>query len=275
MDESLIDQGFLWFFGAVFAGPFIGWLVGLKGGFERGLAVGCLIIGLTGSYFAVSVGIDRAEQLRGTVAVEGRLLEFVEQKSKETDGSVSVTYAPRVGFVAADGEEHSVLGLGGSQQSKEIGAPVMVRYRAEQPDRVIVADFQNTWGPVVAFALFGGLPLLFGLFFLAQACFPDVRVAEQRILTQGDKVRLLWARYVTIGGNVLLLLSFIFMGVAPFSVLPVIGTGFCGIAFACLVYLLAELIRPARVWQRIFILFIVAAGFSIFGVLGLLLGFEI
>ena len=275
MDETLIDQGFLWFFGALFAGPFIGWLIGLKGGFERGVAVACLIIGLTSSYFAVSVGVDRAEQLRGATAVEGRLLEFVEQRSKDADGKVSVTYAPRVGFVSANGEEHSVLGLGGSQQSKEIGDPVMVRYRTEQPDRAIVADFQNTWGPVVAFALFGGLPVLFGLFFLAQACFPTALAVEPKILTPRDKLRMLWASYVTMAGNLLLLLAFVFMGVAPFSVIVAIGAGFCGIALACLVYLLAELIRPARVWQRIFILFIVASGFSTFGVLGLLLGLEI
>ena len=239
MDETLIDQGFLWFFGAVFVGPFIGWLVGLKGGFERGLAVGCLIIGLTGSYFAVSVGIDRAAQVRDTVLVQGRLLEFVEEISKDSDGKQSVNYAPRVAYVAADGVERSVKGLGGSQQSQEIGAPVAVRYRSEKPEQAIIADFQNTCGPVLAFGIFGGFPLLFGLFFLLQGLIPE-KSSVLRPPAPSDKARLLWARYATISGNITLLASFLVMGVSPYEVLPTIGVGFCLIAFACLIHLLAE-----------------------------------
>ncbi len=274
MDESLIDQGFLWFFGALFAGPLIGWLFGLKGGFERGLAVGCLIIGLTGSWFAVSVGIDRAEQLRGTEAVQGRLLEFVEEVSKDADGRQSINYAPRVAYMAADGVERSIKGLGGSQQSKEIGSPVAVRYRSDKPEQAIIADFQNTWGPVVAFGLFGGFPLLFGMFFLLQGVVAE-KPAATHPLTPSDKARLLWARYATVSGNLTLLGAFVVMGFSPYAVLPTIGAGFCLVASGCLIHLIAEFLRPERHGQRMMILLIVASGFAVFGVVGLLLGLEV
>lgn len=275
MDESIIEVGFLWFFGTLFIGPLAGWLVSLKGGFERGVAVGCLVIGLTGSYFAVTVGIDRAAQLRGTVPVQGRLVEFVKETSKESDGTVSVTYAPRVSYVAADGQERLVKGLGGSQASKEPGAPVNVRYRADNPDRALVADFQNTWGPVLAFGIFGGFPLLFGMFFLVQSIVGDAIPLAPRSLTTNDKVRLAWARYGTIAGNLILVAAFVIMGASPYDVLPSVAAGFCTVALGCLVHMGAELLRPTRVWQRLAILFIVAAGFATFGVVGLLLGLEV
>lgn len=274
MDESIIDQGFLWFFGALFLGPLLGWLVSLKGGFERGIAVGCLVIGLTGCYFGVTAGIDRATQLRGTTPVVGRLVEFVKETSKESDGTTSVTYAPRVAYVAADGRERMVKGLGGSQASKEPGEPVTIRYRVDNPERALVADFQNTWGPILAFAIFGGLPLLFGLFFLVQALVGDRVAVAVRPSTAEEKVRLAWAGYVTIAGNLTLVAAFVVMGVSPYDVLPSIGAGFCVVALGCIVHMAAELLRPTRVWQRLAILFIVAAGFATFGVAGLLLGLE-
>ena len=46
---------------------------------------------------------------------------------------------------------------------------VATRYPTADPARAVIADFQNQWGGVLALALFGGFPLLGGLFFLFTA----------------------------------------------------------------------------------------------------------
>ena len=58
---------------------------------------------------------------------------------------------------------------GSSNQSLEIGTAVSVRYPPADPAKAVIADFQNQWGGVFALALFGGFPLLGGLFFLFTA----------------------------------------------------------------------------------------------------------
>ncbi len=280
MDDTLINQGFLWFFGAVFVGPLLGWLFHFVGGFEKGVAVGCLVIGLTGSCIAVMVGFDRAEQLRGTVAVEGRLVNFERQTTRDAGGEVSVSYEPRVIYVAADGKERFVTGLGGSQQSKDEGDAVPVRYWPDDPERAVVADFQNQWGAVLAFGLFGGFPVLFGLFFLLASFSPRpggaaARGGEAKVRIRPDPLRRLWQVNLNRTAHATLWLSFIAMGFSTYGVAVTVGGGFCGVALGCLIFLISAALEPVRDWQAIGVLFILVVGFAVFGVGGLLLGLEV
>jgi len=273
MDDSIIELGFLWFFGALVLGPLLGWLVNRKWGFERGIAVGCLLIGLTGSVVAVWGGWDRWQQLRGSLEVSGRLVDRVEERSKDADGKVTVSEAPRVAYVAADGKEYVIKGLGGSQADKAPGDAVALRYWPEAPERAVIADFQNVWGVILALAIFGGFPLLFGLFFLAfDAASRGGAIRPPTVLTPGQQRRQAWAGYLVVVGNLTVLGAFGFMMFAPGDELASAGGGFCGIALACLIYMLAESLSPLRDWQRLAILFIVGAGFGVFGVGSLLMG---
>lgn len=276
MDDTLINQGFLWFFGALFVGPLAGWLVHFVGGFERGVAVGCLVIGLTGSTMAVLVGFDRARQLEGMVAVEGRLVGFDGVRTKDSEGRATVSYEPQVVFVTADGQEYAVKGLGGSQQSKAEGDTVPVRYRPDDPGAAVIADFQNQWGGVLAFGIFGGFPLLFGLFFLGVGASKNGKgkTAPQR-RPRVDPVRAAWALNCIRAGNVTLLLSFIGMGISRYDVMPTVAGGFCGVALAMLIFIVGVALRPDRDWQSIGILLILMIGFAVFGIGGLILGLEV
>ena len=279
MDDTIANQSFLWFFGSVFLGPLIGWLAHFRGGFERGVAVACLIIGVTGAVCGVRIGLDRAEQLRGTVAVEGRLINFETRRTKDADGEVSVTYEPRVLYVAADGLERHVTGLGGSQQSKDEGDPVPVRYWQDNPDRAVIADFQNQWGGVLAFGVFGGFPLMFGLFFLGLSrksvahLGPAARPERWRP-TAANLARKVWAQRFIVAGNVLLFVSILGMGVSPYEVAPTLAAGFCAVAATMGVYMVGFALGPNRSWEAFGVLFILMAGFGVFGVGLFLLGME-
>lgn len=278
MDDRLVDLGFLWFFAALFVGPLLGWVLNRWLGFERSVGVACLIIGLTASIFAVWCGLDRAQQLQGMVEVEGHLLDYVEERSKDKDGNVTVSLSPRVSYVAADGVERILKGLGGSQAEREPGEAVPVRYRSSDPAYAVIADFQNIWGVIFAFGLFGGLPLLFGIFFLFLAVdrrilptTPGQPPAAEKPLTANEQVREQAAGYLVIGGNLTFVGAFVLLFLPTDDTLYGIARGFAAIGVACAVYILAELLRPRRSWQRIGILFIVGAGFAAFGIGGLLL----
>lgn len=149
---------------AVFLGPLAGWLIGRRAGFERGMVVGCLMIGLAGTACALVTAVERWQFLGSTTLVEVRLSGWVAEPVKDSEGNVSVIQAPEIAYVAADGVERRLKGLGGSQRDKEVGDPVPVRHRVHDP-AALIDDPQNTWGPVIGFELFGGFPLLFGAFF--------------------------------------------------------------------------------------------------------------
>ena len=272
MNDAVVDQALLWFFAVVFGAPLVGWAVGWRTSFERGIGVGCLLIGLLTSGLGVWVAIDRLAQLQGTVAVAGQLVEYVEETTRESDGSSSTTLAPRVRYVAADGRERLTKGLGGSQAGKEPGAAIPVRYRGDAPDQAVVADFQNIWGAVLALAIFGGLPTLFGTFFLLSS-FPALAEPRQRLdLAPAERaVRQFWRGKAALVGNLTLLAAFVLMAASPYAVLPTLGAGFALIGLACLAYLVGEFIAPEMVWQRVAVLVIVLAGFALFAFAALML----
>ena len=163
MDEHVYVVGIIPFFAALVLGPLTGWLLHPRIGLERAVGVASLIIGLTGSVVGIAITVDRVEQLRGMVKAEGHFQKYVKEVSRDSEGNVTHNYAPQVLYKAADGVERVVSGLGGSQSKLSPGEAVPVFYDPEAPERAVVADFQNIWGLVLAFAMFGGAPTMFGI----------------------------------------------------------------------------------------------------------------
>jgi hypothetical protein len=163
MGDEIVTQAVLLLWGGIAAGLAIGGLLGWRAGFMWGLGVGCLVIGVGGLAGAGHLGWHRWQAIDGTVATTGVLLGFSEETVKNTDGRRLTVRVPLVGFVAQDGTEHRVRGLGGSQGGASPGDPVAVRYRPEDPSQAIVADAQNLWAGVWGLGMFGIVPLLFGI----------------------------------------------------------------------------------------------------------------
>ncbi len=265
----------LTFFGAAFLGLAVGALVARLTRFEVGMATGLLIMSVGGLTGAVRLTLINLENAKGTVIASGKLVEYVSGTSSTTDSSgrtsSTPSYGPLVEFIAADGKAYRVKGLGSSSQSLDIGTAVSVSYPAADPGKAVIADFQNQWGGVFALALFGGFPLLGGLFFLFTAI-GGARV--QYGLSVRDARPSAWVAWCEshgkrIGGYLNLIAALGMFGAIVYAGFgeggrPV-GFAFIGVGAAASLYAVSFLISNGG-WQAIFICVIIAAGFGAFGV---------
>jgi lipoprotein NlpI len=265
----------LTFFGTAFLGIAIGALVARLTRFEVGMATGLLIMSVGGLAGAVRLTLINLENAKGTVIATGKLVEYVSEASSTTDSSGRTSgtrsYGPLVEFIAADGKAYRVKGLGSSSQSLEIGTAVSVRYPPADPAKALIADFQNQWGGVFALALFGGFPLLGGLFFLFTAI-GGARV--QYGLSVRDARPSAWvawceSRGKRIGGNLNLIAALGMIGAILYAALGGeardAGFAFVGVAAAASLYAVSFLISNGG-WQAVFMCVIIAAGFGAFGI---------
>lgn len=163
MGDEIVTQAVLLLWGGIFAGLIVGGLLGWRAGFQWGLGVGCLLIGIGGLAGAGHLGWHRWQAIDGTVATSGVLMDFVSETVRESSGRRLTVRSPIVRFVAEDGTEHRVKGLGGSRASASPGDPVPVRYRPEDPTQALVADAQNLWAGVWGLGMFGIVPLMVGI----------------------------------------------------------------------------------------------------------------
>ena len=262
----------LTFFGAVFLGLAVGGLIGRLTRFEAGMAVGLLIMAVGGLTGAVRLTLINLENARDTIVVTGKLVDYVSDTSTTTDLSGRTSsmrsYGPLVEFVAADGKTYRVKGLGSSNQSLNIGTAVPVRYPPADPAKAVIADFQNQWAGVFALALFGGFPLLAGLFFM----FREIGRASSR--TDDRHPASAWSvwcesRGKRIAGYLNLIAALGFFGAILFAGFTdgerVIGFAFIGVAAAVSLYAVSFLISNGG-WQTVFICLIIAVVFGAFGV---------
>ena len=149
MDEEATRQAMLVFGLSLLVGPAIGGLAGWLKGLFWGVGIGALLIGCAGLYAAATIGWHRYQSIEGTASVQGSLVEFVDERSKDGNGRTTVSRAPVVEYIAPDGQKRRVKGLGGGLSDKEWGDPLEVRYSVADPAQALVADFQNMWGAVV------------------------------------------------------------------------------------------------------------------------------
>lgn len=163
MGDEIVTHSVLLLWGGIFAGLVAGGLLGWRAGFQWGLGVGCLLIGVGGLAGAGHLGWHRWQALDGTIATSGVLMEFTSETVKESNGRRRTVRSPIVRFVAEDGTEHRVKGLGGSRANASPGDPVPVRYRPEDPAQALVADAQNLWAGVWGLGMFGIVPLMVGI----------------------------------------------------------------------------------------------------------------
>jgi hypothetical protein len=153
---------------------------------------------------------------------------------------------------------------------------VPVRVLAGDASQAIVADFQNLWGGVLAFGIFGALPLAFGAFFfgIARADSPERRgqdgAKEARCATAAiSPTRDRLASNLTIAGNIVVLAGFIvaFIGDDPSG----LGRAFLVIGLGATLFAIAFWLKGGSGWQAPAICLIVALGFVLFGAGAMLL----
>jgi hypothetical protein len=247
-------QAILLFWGAIFGGVLLGFLAGWLRGMLWGVAVGCLLIGAGASAAAGSLAWQRWQFVSHSERVQGHLTGYHN--------------GPLVEFSSADGEPHKVQGLGGSQSDLETGNAVPVRYLASDPEQAFVDDFQNLWGGVLAFSIFGALPLAFGAFFCALAVHESRPQRRPSKVAQEDLEELApWRKRLSgnfiICGNFVMLVGFGFALFLNDSIAE-FGRAFLIIGIAAGVFGLALILREEG-WMGPAIAFIVALGFVLFG----------
>ena len=274
MDEDVTLQALLVFGGSLLVGPAVGGLVGwLRSNFHWGAGTGALLIGLAGLYAASSIAWHRYQSLAGTERVEGRLVAFTEEQSRDGNGRTTVSRVPIVEYVAPDGRTRSVKGLGGGLSDKSSGDPVEVRYSPADPSRALVADFQNMWGAVWGLGMFGLFPTMFGVFFIGSAITEarrGGRPASPAAPTPAQRRR---RRRGTMAANLVFVAGFAVVFLYPGDHFGrAIGAGFVTIGAGIALHFVVQSTPPAMDFQSRMILLIVAIGFLAFGSGAWLLG---
>lgn len=164
MDDEVARHALTAFKYALFAGLALGAFLFSRRSFLWGVGLPALLVGTTAFMGAAAVGWDRHQSTAGMTPVEGRLLHYVTERSTNVSGRTTETRAPVVEYTAVDGQVRSLKGLGGSAPGRASGDAVSLRYDPADPAQARVADFQNTWGLVLALGVFGLFPMLIGLF---------------------------------------------------------------------------------------------------------------
>lgn len=269
MDEEATTRALIVFGLSLFVGPAIGGLVGWLKSFFWGVGVGALLIGCAGLYGAATIGWHRYQSIAGTVSVQGSLVEFVEEHSKDNNGRSVVSRAPIVEYTASDGQKLRVKGLGGGLSGKEWGDPVEVRYRVADPSQALVADFQNMWGGVWGLGIFGAFPSMFGLFFIGMAVkeghgrYGNGKPATVREPTPAQQR---WRTRGTVLANIVFLAGFALVFFYPDpNPAKQFGAGFMTIGAGAMLHFIVQSLPPATEFQFRSILAIVGLGFLAFG----------
>ncbi|MGJ7526625.1 DUF3592 domain-containing protein [Variovorax sp. GB1P17] len=266
MDDQAATRALLVFGFSLLVGPAIGGLVGWLKTFFWGVGVGALLIGCAGLYGAVSVGWHRYQSIAGTASVQGSLVEFVEERSKDSNGRTIVTRAPIVEYTASDGLKRRVKGLGGGLADKEWGDPVEVRYSKADPAQALVADFQNMWGIVWGLGIFGGFPTMFGLFFMGMAIRESRHQDGRRLVREPTPAQQRWRTRGTVLANFVFLAGFALVFFYPDpNPAKQFGAGFMTIGAGALLHFIVQSLPPATDFQFRSILAIVGLGFLAFG----------
>lgn len=270
MDEEATTHALIVFGLSLLLGPALGGLVGWLKSFFWGVGVGALVIGFAGLYGAATIGWHRYQSIAGTTSVQGSLVEFVDEQSKDSNGRTTVSRAPIVEYTASDGQKRRVKGLGGGLSGKEWGDAVEVRYSMADPSKALVADFQNMWGGVWGLGIFGAFPSMFGLFFIGMA----LKEGRSRYgygsrpppVREPTPVQKRWRTRGTVLANIVFLAGFALVFLYPDpEPMKQFGAGFMTIGAGAMLHFLVQSLPPALEFQARSILAIVGLGFLAFG----------
>ena len=115
------------------------------------------LIGTLFFVIGLAIYLNTRAFIASSIQAEGLVIDMIARRS---DGET--TYAPKVEFVAENGETYTfVSSLGSSPPTFRVGQSVGVRYQGDDPDRARVKGFVSNWVMPLAFSFFG---LVFGSF---------------------------------------------------------------------------------------------------------------
>ena len=273
------------FFAIAFGGAALGGLIGWLTRFEIGMSAGLLCIAAGALGVAVYLAVINLEGFRGMLLAPAVLVDYQKADTEPVargEPRRAAGWMPVVEFAAGDGKKYRVVGLAKGTRDVEPGTTMVVRYRPLQPGAGRVADFQNDWGAVFAMSLFGGFPLLGGLYFLFSAIAAARETASARRGYRRDVVPTSrWAAWCETRGRrhavwlnrtamacICAALLYPALGAEPG--MREIGSAFIGVAGGALLYGVSAVISN-RGWQSVYICFILVAGFGAFGTFAVLL----
>jgi hypothetical protein len=235
----------LYFFGALFAGGAVGFLVGQFSRFETGLGVGLLIPGIVAAWFAWRCLDEfQAYTAAGADVVSGEVIA-VEDVPVNESGSITQP-VPVLRYATADRVVHTIRGPAAS--GLDPGDKVAILHDPADPQRSRVGQPSQLRGAAIAMMLFGTFPLSLGLWFLYGSL---MGTSEERRLAAAAaakrKVSPLRARLLRDSTYALYFAMFVAIvwvaaGTGPLERRFVLGFG--GIAVALAGYALRSLLDP-------------------------------
>ncbi|WP_431113031.1 DUF3592 domain-containing protein [Variovorax paradoxus] len=238
---------------ALVVGLLVGGLITRLRTLNWGTGIGALMIGSAGLYGAATIGLDRLQFLSNTVLVKGTVVEFVHERIEAGMGRVLIgntraraTLVPVVEYTTPDGKSWRVKGLDGGLPGKVLGDAIEIRYNVADPTQARLTNFQNVWGIVWGFAMLGGLPALFGLFFIRLA-FEESRQGGQRCRwrQQPTRAQLRWRTRGTVFANLIFISGFAVFGLYPGdSTARALGAGFTTIGTGVFMHFVVQSLPP-------------------------------
>ncbi len=195
MELDLVTRWMLYFFGSLFAGGVIGFLVAKLATFELGMGVGLLLPGLVSLSFTLGFIQGYRELAYDPMRTSG-VVVAVEDRPANASGSVAspvavVEYTPRDGAgVRVDGPRSSSLAVGDA---------VVVVPRPDASRRPRIGRLRDMQGGAIASLLFGTFPFSAGVFFLLSALAPERSIVAERAGIAAQE-----GSYVTTAANLLM-----------------------------------------------------------------------
>jgi Protein of unknown function (DUF3592) len=124
------------------------------------------IVGLIGLVFLpIGIGfwVNNSSFERDAEKTTGTVIDHVTKTSYDRDGDRSVTYAPKVRFTAADGQDYEFTDSISSSNKKDIGSRVDVLYKPDDPSDARIDSVARRWLFPGIFGGVGALMVLIGV----------------------------------------------------------------------------------------------------------------
>ena len=260
---DLVTVATLAFFGSLFAGALIGFLIGRFTAFELGLGVGLLIPGIVALSFATRCLSDyRAFTSPQATKAIGEVIA-IEDRPVGSGGKVTQP-VPVVRFRLGDSVVHV---RGPASGGFKTGDRVTVLYDPTDLFHARIADASNLRGGAIAFMLFGTFPLSLGLWFIhshaaGRAAARRRAASEESPGRAADTLAVRMRRELLVGLNMLLVAAILYPAFGPGEIERRLTVGFGLVALALFGHGIRGAFDPRVNASWCFGMFVLAVNFS-------------